>query len=209
MQPRLSLLAIALAVASAQAASQIGVVPIQLPRAVYPPIAIAARITGDVEVALDILPDGTMASAIVVSGPELLRPAALEAARKATFTCGGCNDGLQPYSILFEFRYSDVFFEPITEEQQPAPVHVSKSQSRVTTLAEAPLVEPYFTSSAVRAVKCAYLWNCGTLWGGMDFYYDRVRSARCVWMWRCGYSLNEFYRQYLRDHEGVGTSDNR
>ena len=201
-------LAAVAAVAAAQAASQAGVVPVQLPRAMYPAIARSARVTGEVEVALDIQPDGTIASAIATSGPELLRGAALDAARRATFTCRECRDGLQPYSIVFEFRFSDVFFKPVTEDQQPAPVHLSPSQSRITILAEEPLVEPYFVTRSVRAAKCVYMWKCGAFWTGMDFYYERVRSAKCVWMWKCDYSLYEFYRQYLRDHGGA-KSDSR
>ena len=205
---QLACLTVALAnVASAQGADQTAVVPIQLSRAVYPPIAMAANITGEVEVTLEIRSDGTIASAIVVSGPELLRPAALEAAHRATFTCRECSGGLQPYSIVFEFRYGTTF-KPMTEDQQPAPVSVSQVQSRVATLAEPQLVEPYFAGRSVRAAKCAYLWNCGTVWGGLDFYYDRARSAKCIWTWRCGYRLKEFYQQYLRDHT-VGKSDKR
>ena len=51
----------------------------------YPKLARAARIEGDIDVALNIEPDGHVQSAVIVSGPFLLRqPALVRERSKAT-----------------------------------------------------------------------------------------------------------------------------
>jgi hypothetical protein len=94
-------------------------------------------------------------------------------------------------------------FKPVTDGQQPPVVTISRGRSRVTTLVEPRLVEPYFVTLSVRSAQCLYLWRCQSHWAGLDYYYDHVRSAQCGWLWRCGYRLQTFYVQYLRDHRGT------
>lgn len=53
----------------------------------YPPLARAARITGDVQLRVQVRPDGTVSSAEVVSGSPMLQESALNSVRKATFHC--------------------------------------------------------------------------------------------------------------------------
>ena len=55
------------------------------PNAVYPPIARAARVQGDVVIAIVINAKGEVASEKVLSGPPMLQQAALDAVRKWTF----------------------------------------------------------------------------------------------------------------------------
>lgn len=53
---------------------------------VYPPIARAARVQGDVKIAVVIDKDGSIASEKVISGPAMLQQAALDALKKWRFT---------------------------------------------------------------------------------------------------------------------------
>jgi hypothetical protein len=50
----------------------------KLAKPVYPPIARTAHITGDLELKIEVKEDGTVHSASVLSGPPLLRQAALD-----------------------------------------------------------------------------------------------------------------------------------
>jgi len=59
---------------------------ISKPQPVYPPAARAARVSGTVAVAVILDESGTVENAAAVSGPELLRGAAVEAARAARFS---------------------------------------------------------------------------------------------------------------------------
>jgi periplasmic protein TonB len=55
------------------------------PHATYPPIAKAAHVTGVVTVAVEIGLDGHVTQAWVLAGPEMLRTASADAARKWVF----------------------------------------------------------------------------------------------------------------------------
>jgi TonB family protein len=83
-------LAFLLAAASLTAApipaqqSPIGVKEALAPQ--YPPIAVAARVTGEVVVRVEVGPDGSVLSAKDESGPGMLRKSATQAAMKWIFT---------------------------------------------------------------------------------------------------------------------------
>ena len=81
-------------VCAAPAVAQPGVaiVPVEWPRPVYPQIARSARVQGEVEVAVDVRPDGSVAAVQVVRGIPLLDQAVTEAVRRARFECRGCVD---------------------------------------------------------------------------------------------------------------------
>ena len=59
---------------------------ISKPQAVYPPAAKAARVSGTVAVQVEVDEDGDVTKAEAVSGPDLLREAAEDAAREARFS---------------------------------------------------------------------------------------------------------------------------
>jgi TonB family protein len=50
----------------------------------YPPLARQARISGDIVLQIGVRPDGSVASAEVISGHAMLKQSALESARKST-----------------------------------------------------------------------------------------------------------------------------
>jgi len=70
-------------------ASQGKVVLTKLFEPTYPPLARQARIAGDVELMLSIRRDGSVESAVFVSGHPMLKQAALDSAQRSQFKCGG------------------------------------------------------------------------------------------------------------------------
>jgi TonB family protein len=109
---------------------------------VYPPLARQARITGDVTIQIQIRKDGKVESAEVVSGPQMLKQAALESAEKSTFECEGwssgafvlgCRDAVTSFTLIYTFGMRD--------DLDGLDCSVTRS----------------------RAKKCLYLWACG-LW---------------------------------------------
>jgi TonB family protein len=156
---------------------------------VYPPMARQARISGDVELKVEIRKDGSVESAAVVVGHPLLAQAALNSAKRSQFECRACEDEVTPYSLIYSFEFAASPGWPCSEESG---LHVTQSQNRITTvMAEPALLEPYFTYISARSAKCLYLWACGRRWGGEDYYYYRVRSAKCLDLWNCGHHLRE------------------
>lgn len=156
------------------------VVPIDLVRPTYPPIAAAARVTGDVTVVVRVLADGSIAGAELVSGPPLLSEPSVSAARASRFECRAC-DGERSHTITYSFKF----------DAPDAPPEIDQSGSRVHVTTQSPVVIINFSSLSVRSVRCLYLWRCGSEWGGMTFYNDKVRSARCAWLWKCGWRPRE------------------
>ena len=173
------------------------VVMVDLFNSIYPPLARSARISGDVELKLAMRKDGSIESAVAVSGHPMLTQAALNSAQQSRFECRGCEGEVTPQSLIYSFQF-------VAGPDWPCPegtgVHVTQSQNRVTVVAEPALVHPYFGSFRVRSAKCLYLWACGSRWSGEDYYYYRVRSARCLNLWRCGHRLREPFATCNRLH---------
>jgi TonB family protein len=108
---------------------------------IYPPLARQARITGDVTIQIHIRKDGNVESAEVVSGPPMLKQAALESAQKSTFQCEGWSSG------VFVLGCSDVV----------------PSFTLTYTFGMRDDLDGLGCSSATRPreAKCLYLWRCG------------------------------------------------
>jgi TonB family protein len=137
------------------------VIPTRLSRPAYPAIAASARIAGEVEVVIQVRPDGSIESAMVVSGPPLLSRAALEAARSSQFECRGCSEVATAYSIVFSFQFEGTLDQ--ANGGQGETINVTPSQSRVIVVGDTPIV------------------------GGIVYSHTVFRSAKCLWLWRCGY----------------------
>src|SRR5215475_12013117 len=98
--------------AAAQTSVQVSPVPhrqvvlTKLSPPIYPPLARAGRVSGDVEIALGIGQDGSVESAEVVKGHPLLKEAALDSARQSKFECRECGEAHVRYSVLYTFGYT-------------------------------------------------------------------------------------------------------
>jgi len=136
----------------------------------YPPLARQTRITGDVELMLEIKENGSIQSAIVVSGHPLLKQAALDSAQSSQFECRNCGQGVQSYRLFYSFqlgptRYCTETSDGSKDNQQEGPYpRVIQSQNHVTVV-DQPVgtCDPAFTVTwkKVRTAKCLYLWRCG------------------------------------------------
>jgi len=135
----------------------------------YPPLALTARVDGDVDLMLGIRKDGSLESATVVNGPPLLRQAALDSAQKSRFECQGCGDGVTVYHLIYTFQLGPTRYctttnlsPPQTQPEQFRP-QVSHSKNHVTVL-DSPVGTcdlPAELKGRVRSAKCLYLWRCG------------------------------------------------
>lgn len=135
---------------------------------VYPPIALQARVAGDVELMLGIRQDGSVESAMVVSGPELLQQAALESAQKSQFECRECSGPATPVRLIFTFRlisHSASCNAPEdcnrSDQSLPAP-QVTQLKNHVTVVnhvSDTCICDGFEVRR--RSLKCLYLWRCG------------------------------------------------
>jgi len=136
---------------------------------IYPPVAKQTRISGNVELMLEIRPNGTVASATVVSGHPLLQPAALESAKQSQFECRNCSEEVRSYRLLYSFELGPTEYCTETsdsskgEQQEPPYPRVIQSENRVTVV-DRPVgtcdMAGTVSSKKVRSAKCLYLWRC-------------------------------------------------
>lgn len=138
---------------------------IRLEAPLYPPVARAAHITGEVVIQVSVRQDGSVESAEVFSGRLMLARAALESARHSTFECLGCSSGatrLLTYS--FEMYDECPQFDNECSEVQPRSPEVKQVDDRIALKVEpACTCDPVakIVSLRVRSAKCFYLWRCG------------------------------------------------
>jgi TonB family protein len=155
----------------------------------YPPLAWQARITGEVQIKLEIRKDGSIASAAVASGHPMLADAALNSAKQSRFECRDCQDDQNQYILVYSFQIAASPGWPCPENGG-AP-RVVQAGSRVTVTRDPAMIDPYFSNISVRSAKCLYLWRCGSHWGGDDYYFYKVRSYKCLGLWNCARVLRE------------------
>jgi TonB family protein len=138
---------------------------------VYPPLARQTRITGDVELILEVRTDGRLESASVASGHPLLKQAALDSAQHSQFECRNCTEGVRSFHMLYSFQLGptrNCTETSVTskgdEKEEPYP-QVIQSQNHVTVI-DQPVgtCDLAFTvaRTKIRSAKCLYLWRCGT-----------------------------------------------
>jgi TonB family protein len=166
----------------------------------YPPFARQANLTGDVEIKLEIRRDGSIQSAVVLSGHPMLAAAALTSAQQSRFECRGCEDELTTQSLIYSFQ---IVASPGWPCPESGGSHVTQSGNRVMVSAEPSMVYPVFSSIRSRSAKCFYLWACGSHGGGEDYYYYRVRSAKCLDLWACGHRLREPFATCSKLHREI------
>jgi TonB family protein len=148
--------------------SQNGVFLTKLVQPIYPPLARAAHITGDVDLVLTVRPDGAVDSVVVTSGHPLLKESAVTSARQSQFECRGCTDQFKEYRLVYTFNIEgECECEPretssIKKEPQQAYPQFPDAQHRVTVIAQIVCICDPAATIRVRSVKCFYLWRCGS-----------------------------------------------
>ncbi len=134
----------------------------------YPSLARQSRISGEVQVEVEVRRDGAVNSVTVMKGHPLLAPAALESAKNSKFECRNCSEEGLSYRLVFTFEIS-FEPEPCPGEKAPNPAErpfprVSQSGNHVTaTERSRTTCDPTetITKTKVRSAKCWYLWRCG------------------------------------------------
>jgi len=127
----------------------------------YPPIARSAHISGDVELMLEIRRDGSIQSATVVSGPEMLKKPALDSSQQSHFECRGCSESVVPYRLTYTFKLIDPNVD--ANGCRPIEPHPDATLSlNHVTLTDRAVFTCDPAARRVRSSKCLYLWRCGT-----------------------------------------------
>jgi TonB family protein len=139
------------------------VVLISLANPVYPRLAMQARVAGDVEVELSVRSDGTIESADVVSGPPMLKQAALDSVHQSHFECRECGENATSYRMVYTFQTLPPQYGPHCEViVDPTYPQVIQSQNHVTVIDQP--IGPCDLGSditKVRSMRCLFLWKCG------------------------------------------------
>lgn len=143
-------------------ASPIGILLVKPRDPVYPAIARIARIQGDVKVIIHVRKDGTVDSVNYLSGPPLLKKAAMDSANASKFECDGCTEAITPYPLTYTFQFLYI------DSCNPSSADVETSESQHHIWVTAPVqdicdpgdVLPAKVPGKVRSIKCLYLWKC-------------------------------------------------
>lgn len=147
--------------------TQTGVVLTKLVQPIYPPLARAAHITGDVDLLITVRADGVVETVVVTSGHPLLEQSAMTSAQQSQFECRECREPLTKYRLVYSFEIEgECECEPKDTQskqsgQQTYP-RVTHAENRVTVVAHILCTcDPAVTIKA-RSLKCLYLWNCSS-----------------------------------------------
>ena len=146
---------------STEAASRTGPGVAKLPPPFYPSMALAAHVSGDVELDLVIGRDGSLQSAVVAGGPPMLRQAALQAAQKTQFDCKGCEENSSKLRMTYRFQLGETVYCSNPDSSYP---RVAQSDNTITmTDRPSGTCDLAATIERVRArsAKCLFLWKCG------------------------------------------------
>ncbi len=143
------------------------VVLLNLFQPTYPPLARAARITGEVTVSVTVRPDGSVESAVVESGHPMLKQAAVDSASKSRFDCRACYRTAF-YRLVYTFDIvpgtdccTAFDVQPKVQQQQPSTDLMGRPQTHVTIAADGICIcDPAVEIRRVRSVRCLYLWKC-------------------------------------------------
>jgi Gram-negative bacterial TonB protein C-terminal len=133
----------------------------KLPPPVYPAIARAAAISGDVNLTVTLRGDGTIDAVHAVSGPPMLRDHAEELAKQTQFECRNCTAEPTPFPLTIRYAM-DV---PAACDHDPSYPRVAQSNGVIILTDQAwMLCDPAIDRTRAHSWKCIYLWKCG--WRG-------------------------------------------
>lgn len=141
----------------------------KLTQPVYPPLARQVRISGNVELMLEVRRDGSVQSATAIGGHPLLVQAALDSAQRSQFECRECSETVSALRLVYTFQLVGAESccvatgdKPKNKETDQLVPRVIQSQNHITvvdlTTCDCGPGDGYFM---VRSLKCLYLWRCG------------------------------------------------
>lgn len=131
----------------------------------YPFAARQGLLAGTVKLHLSIRKDGSLADVVALSGPSILKEAAVESAQKSQFDCRQCGSAIVGYYLSYKFELPGQL-SVVGDECSKNPLRddpdVTYSEGQVT------VVPPKWCPSGpdcpppqkIRAAKCLYLWKC-------------------------------------------------
>ena len=106
---------------------------------------------------------------MVVSGPPLLTPAALESVQHTQFECRKCTATANSYRLVYTFQIEDdsscMATDNIHKDRDPDQTYpqLADAEHRVTTVAHIVCIsDPASDFRRSRSLKCLYLWRCGS-----------------------------------------------
>jgi TonB family protein len=133
----------------------------KLPPPSYPSIALAAHVWGRVVLNITILQDGTVTSTDVISGPPMLREAAVESAKETRFKCADCASGTTSFRIVVSYELTDPYYCGPADRSYPRILQ----SAGIITITGQPAgtcdLEGTVDKVRTRSAKCLYLWKCG------------------------------------------------
>jgi TonB family protein len=135
---------------------------VKLGDSVYPPMALAARVSGEVKLNVTITPDGSVSAVTLQSGPPMLRQAAVDSATRAVFRANANASG-GTYPVTYRFVLEDA--TKCGDERDSSYPHIGFDQNVVTITEEPALIcDPVrsVTTMRFRSIRCLYLWRCGS-----------------------------------------------
>jgi len=135
---------------------QLAIVKLQAPT--YPPMALAARVSGDVNLIVTLTSDGTAASVTADSGPQMLREAAIKSANGSKFRPTSEGQVGHQYQMTYRFSLEPLGCDQARDQSYPR----VKFESNTVAISEqvSPLCDPG-ADIRVRSAKCLFLWKCG------------------------------------------------
>ena len=136
--------------------AQLTFVRLQAPA--YPPIAMAARVWGDVILSVTLATDGTAESVTVDSGPQMLRQAAVDSAKGSRFQPVGEGKVDHVYKLVYKFSFEVLPCFQAPDQSYPQ----VKVESNTVAISgqSVPICDPA-ADRRVRSPKCLFLWKCG------------------------------------------------
>ena len=136
-------------------AAPIGILLVKPRDPVYPAIARIARIQGDVKVVVQVRKDGKVDSVNYLSGPPLLKKAAMDSASDSKFECDGCTEAITLYPLTYTFQLSDSACCDPTPEVSESNHHIWVTSFPWHEVLLAPVL-----GKKARSIKCLFLWKC-------------------------------------------------
>ena len=136
---------------------QLAIAKLEAP--VYPPMARAARVWGDVILNVTLASDGNANAVTVESGPQMLRQAAINSAIRSQFQAN-LENRTGGYRLVYRF-----VFDQTTKCEHNDSYPRVKHEANLVTITEqnVPLCDPAAViETRFRSAKCFYLWKCGS-----------------------------------------------